>query len=167
MPPLTGPEMAKVERANADADKPAHWVTEQARHTPNLPLAPFAHCHTQPGAFRRVSAMHDLDLGWQCLPAITGTVIKIGQVHAAPPAIQSRLSGPTRHPDLVFFFVLVTWMCEQIGQLAVIGEQHQTLAIGVETTHWNQMPLDRHEVTHSLAASLVAHHSDYAFGFID
>jgi hypothetical protein len=59
------------------------------------------------------------------------------------------------HINQVFLGMLVTWMSQQIGQLAVVGEQDQPFAIQVQAAYRVELTWNWHQVTHCAMAACV------------
>ena len=72
----------------------------------------------------------------------------------------------TQHRGQVGLAHLVLWVHEAVSQLAVVGEQQQTLSIGIQATHVEQAlaghnPV-RHHVTNARAAHVIRHRGLHA-----
>jgi hypothetical protein len=71
------------------------------------------------------------------------------------------------YTDVVLPLVSVAWVREPIGELAVVGEQHQTFAPQVQPPNRKEMPGQRHQVPHSTPATVVLRHRKHAARLVD
>ncbi len=70
------------------------------------------------------------------------------QYNASSPFGQLFLVGMLRHQDPVFFLVLVAWMGQLVGQVAVIGHEDQPFRVIIQPPYRVEVPLHRHQVAH-------------------
>ena len=71
------------------------------------------------------------------------------------------VGGMARHQGLVLFFHPVARVGQPVGQVAVVGQQHQPLAVGVEPPHRVDARLRRHQAGHGAPPLRVVGRADH------
>ena len=85
-------------------------------------------------------------------PTFAGAVMPVFEVHTLAEAAQSAGRGHACDLGQVLLFDSERGMRQPLRQVAVIGEQEETLAVGVETPYREHPGVGRHEVDHLRAA---------------
>jgi hypothetical protein len=144
--PLAGFEETERERINLYPNELPYLETERIGNAPDLPFTPFAHCYPNPGHIFVFVACHQLEIDRLCRAVV--------EHHATPPDIECLVGDLTLQRHLVHFGMPITWMAEFLGQFTIVGQQHQSLAVGIKPPDRVQMLTDRHEVKHCPAMLL-------------
>jgi hypothetical protein len=79
----------------------------------------------------------------------------IVQIDSASPSLEGFLLRITFHINIVFFGMLIAWMSEQVGQLAVVGEQNQPFAVQVQASYRVKVARQRYQITHRAMTACV------------
>ena len=70
-----------------------------------------------------------------------------------------------RHPVDLSHAIL--WVCQQLCQVAVVGQQDQAFAAAVQSTDWEDAFGSRHKIDHAWAPMRIGIRRDDAFGFVN
>ena len=134
-------------------------MTQRYSYAANLAFLAFGHGDAQYGLAR--CAFDDGDHTWRSLALIL-------QPDSFLPAVQGILVWQSSNRHLVGFGVAVAWMRQFMSEVAVIGEDDQPFAVGVESSNGEQVPLMRHEVEHrqALVTSMNNAGREYVPGFV-
>jgi len=141
MAPLAGLQIPERHGTDAYPNQALYGPAEERSHAADLPFAPLAQRYAEPGLSapcakdahvrrRRPLAVHD---------------------HAAPPGLESLLSWLTLDQDVVFLGMLVARMRQAMGQLTVVREQDEPLAVHIQPANGEQVPGQADEVEHGAA----------------
>ena len=98
------------------------------------------------------SRMIDAHPGALALRALKADIHGLGLVtiledHAALPGVELVIVGSPRQQDAVFLFMSKFRMRELVGQLAIVGHQHQAFALEVQAPNRVDMLGDIYQVT--------------------
>lgn len=143
MPPLARLQAAQLKAADAHANDAYDGQAELQAGLADLALAAFAQHYPQPGAFAR--RFDDVDMGG-C------SAVSVFQDNAAPPGSQLLVIRPVRNQDAVFLLVAVARVGQQVGQIAVVGEQDQAFAIYIQAADRVKTHRQIDEIDHGLAS---------------
>lgn len=121
--PVAHGQIAQQQRAFADPDQAHNVQPQDACDLPNLSFAPLAHDDAQPDTVGTALEYFD--------PGLLRQFVLFERNPGAPPA---DLVDGWRAIDehAIFFFDRKTWMGQTVGQVAVVRQQDQPFAIGVE-----------------------------------
>jgi hypothetical protein len=142
--PLAGLQIAQFQRREMRAQYAIDRKTQRASNTPDLALAALVHrdlklCETR-------LAPHDLDFDRRG-PAIL-------EHDAAPPDVEYVVTHVAVHRHLVNLGVAVAWVRQPLGQLAIVGEQNQAFAVGIQPSDRVQVAFYGHQIAHRIAIIL-------------
>jgi hypothetical protein len=126
-----------------------------------LPFTPFAHCDPNPGHIFVFVACHQLEIDRLCRAVV--------EHHATPPDIECLVGDIALQRHLVHFGMPITRMAEFLGQFAIVGQQHQSLAVGIKPPDRIQMLADRDKIEYGAAMLLFlrAYRRDNAHRFVE
>ena len=137
--PLARLEIAQQQRADAHTNDALDAQANAPGRLADLALAPLAHHHPQPGSFAGLP--FQVHFGG-------GGALTIFQHHAVPPGLQLLFIRPAREQDAVLLLVAVPGMGQAVGQLAIVGEQDQPLALDIQAAHRVERAGQVHQVAH-------------------
>jgi len=119
--PFANLDAAKRQCIQLCTDQALNGIAERIPNPSYLPLTTFAHRDANPG--------HVFIAGQHL--EVNGFSWAIVQHDAAPPDVQGRIGHVTDQRHLIDFRMFVARMRQFLRQFAVIGQQHQTFAIGI------------------------------------
>jgi hypothetical protein len=132
-------------------------VAQDTRHAADLPLAALLQHNAQPRAISFLTEQRNAS--WRGPSPI--------QEDAPAPVKKRGVAGMAFHAHVVLPLVSVAWVGKSIGEVAVVGEQHQPFAPKVKPPHGEEMPRQRHQVAHRTPATVVFRHRKHPARFVD
>jgi len=141
---VTRRQGAERQRAKAHPAQAQHATTHRLHHAPDLAIAALVDHKAQ----QRILA-HTRDL---LNHGSGGGARRVVQHHAGLQAAQRLLRHITPHQRLVLFVHAVAGVGQPISQVAVVRQQQQSFAIGIQATHRVDARRARHQRDHRGAA---------------
>jgi len=109
--PVAFGQLPKIERADAEAGEGDDGVADGEQHAAHLAIAAFVNSDVQQGA--RFFARH-----YAHFRRGGGAIVELDTVSQLR---QVLLIGLSLHPGPIRFIDLMTWMCEGVREIAIIG----------------------------------------------
>src|SRR5256885_12298097 len=154
-------EPPEAQRAERRAPQPQHLVPHHMEHAAHLAMTAFSDHQAQLGPTRLAIAVRRakaLDLSRSGDP--------IAQLDALAQRLQRAGGGQAGHQHLVFLGDLVARVSEAICEVAIVGEEEQAGAVGIEPANREEAMPERtfstDHVEHSSARSLIPRRRDGA-----
>ncbi len=132
---MAWPQLIQCERAFSNPNKTAYVIAQQARNVTYLAIAAFAHHHPNPRAVGGPLQYFDPRRHRQ-LAVKLDALTPAAQIFGGRGAIK-------QHP--ILFFDLKARMCQPKCQVAVVGQQDQPFAIGIQPTNRKEPLIARHQ----------------------
>jgi hypothetical protein len=155
---LAGGKPLEIDRTDGDAAERHDLVAELRQHPADLALLALGQDQLE---LRRVSLTpHD--------PGPGGADLAVGEPDAACQPGQGLGGGHARDERAIKFLDSITGVSQPVGQIAVVGQDHQTSAVFIQTADRVE-PLGQlgKEVNHARAAGGVDVGRDVALGLVD
>ena len=140
VPPRARRQAGQADAADADAREAIDGVADGGQHSPHLPVAPLIYGQfdfRRPFAlltFRRAEGADDSH-------SLGGGRRAVVQGHAARQTAQVVGIGDARDRGAVGLGDVVARVGQSVQELAVIGQENQSIAVGIETAHGAQQGL--------------------------
>jgi hypothetical protein len=87
--------------------------------------------------------------------------------HAVPDPLQDHVARTRQRQDVVLLVELVARVHDPVGDVAVVGQQQQTLGVAIEAAHWVDALRDLDDVHHRAAVPLVLGRRDVTARFVE
>src|SRR5690242_6201078 len=161
-----GLEATEAQGTKRRAPKRQRLVADRLQHAPHLAMPALSNHDSELRAPRVAIARgrpHDLDLRRRRHSIV--------ELHAATQGIEVGARGHAGGHDLVLLGHLVAGMREAVRDIAVVREQEEAGAVGVEPSDWEQamtrQSLRSDDVEHGRARRLVTRGRDHAERFVE
>jgi hypothetical protein len=155
--PLTSGQVAQEQGIFTHPDQPQHFGPKQLRNLADLPLATLAQHHPHPcAALTGIQHFYPSRCGALAL-----------QHHAFTPLPQRVRVGHRIQQRPVLFFYFEARVRQLMCQFAIVGQQDQPFAIGVQATDRKQAGLRFHQFNHGGPTVGILYRRDNANGFVE
>jgi hypothetical protein len=143
---LAAPHVVKGQRADSHADQSTYSLSDRGEHPPHLALPALPQHHAQPVAIRTMREEVDR-------APLRAPLLEVD----AP--LQLPALGVAQRPGneyMIFLRDLEPWVGNAVGEVAVVGQQQQPLAVSVEPSNGIDARPRRHKIPHRPTPPLVA-----------
>ncbi len=154
---LSGGQISQPQWADRDSLQSQYLVAHARQKPANLAIAPFVEHDFQDGAL--------LVMAFDADPL--GMGIAFGQMNAVFELRQGLAAGHSDHLGLIRLFDLVSRVCQQIGQFAVVSDQNQPLARNIQSSDWKQPLMALDQVGNTRSTGGIAGGRDHAHRFME
>ena len=132
-------------------------MAEPREHPADLTILALVEDHLEHGALLVLRADRDP----------LGLHLSFGESHALTELVEQFRRWHTGHLHEIFLLHSIPWMGQQVGEIAVVGDQDQPFAHPVEPADGKEPPLSRHEIDHPGPSSGVKVGRDRAHRFVE
>ena len=137
--PFAHREPLQLEGSHLDSTKLPHRMADPIHHASNLTVPTFSKGDEQTSPLP-IAAKHD-EVAFRGPDRFPGATVD--QVETATDLVENVVLDASLHGDVVPLVNPVARMGQSVGEIAVVGEQQQTRALEIETTHAEEPALRR------------------------